>query len=341
MGSDNEEHVRVLVVEDEFVTGCEIQARLTDLGYDVPVVVDTGADAISKVLEINPQVVIMDITLKGEMTGIEAAEQIRKLYGIPVIYLTAHSDDATVEKAVTTEPFGYLIKPLEERVLQTAIRMALYKHSLDKELRESEKRYRTIAELAEDSIYIIKKDHSVSFLNRYGCRFFHCKPEDAVGNILETITPSKLLDQLMRLVDTVFSSRESKREILADPDSDTPVWFDTTIVPVLSDDGEVTQVIGHSRDITLMIQLEKEIEKRGIKQIEQNMEQFQILNDKIRNPLAIIISIASLEETEEGKIIIEQAKQIDNLVTQLDQGWIKSEAIRAFLIKHYGHGKEF
>ncbi len=341
MDADIEDPIRILVVEDEFVTGCEIQARLQDLGYDVPVVVDTGPDAIAKVLELNPQVVIMDITLKGKMTGIEAADQIRQLFGIPVIYLTAHSDDATIEKAISTEPFGYLIKPLEERALQTAIRMALYKNSLDQKLRESEKRYRAIAELSEDSIYIINKDHSVAFLNRNGSLFFYCQPEEAVGKASDTLIPESFSEQFMKLVDSVFSTGESGRETLSGSIQDASTWFDTTIVPVFSDNEEVTQVIGHSRDITSMILLEKEFEKKGIKQIEQNMEQFQILNDKIRNPLAIIISIASLEETEESRIIIEQAKLIDNLVSQLDQGWIKSESIRAFLIKHYGHGKEF
>ena len=334
------EQIRVLVVEDEFVTGSEIQARLQDLGYDVPEVVDTGKDAIAMVEELHPRVVIMDITLKGEMNGIEAAEKIRKQFGIPVIYLTAHSDDATVEKAVTTEPFGYLIKPLEERALQTAIRMALYKHTLDRELRASEKKYRAIAELAEDSIFISTRDHSISFLNRNGGRYFGCLPEEAMGKDLDSIIFASLLDQLKNLADSVFSSGESGRETLSGTIHDTPAWLDTTLVPVLSAEGEVKEVIGHIRDITAMILLEREMEKKGIKQIEHNMEQFQILNDQIRNPLAIIMSLASLEETKESRIILEQVRRIDDLVTQLDNGWVRSETVRGFLMRHYGHGKD-
>ncbi|MFH0968402.1 MAG: PAS domain-containing protein [Methanobacteriota archaeon] len=275
------------------------------------------------------------------MTGIEAADKIRKQSGIPVIFLTAHSDDATVEKAVTTEPFGYLIKPLEERALQTSIRMALYKHSLDLELRESERRYRAIAELSEDSIYVINTDHSFAFLNQNGSRVFNCEPEEAVGKASDTIIPVSFNDQFMNLMDSVFSSGESRRETLTGSIHDELVWFDTTFIPVFSDESKVIQVIGHSRDITSMILLEKEIEKKGIKQIEQNMEQFQILNDQIRNPLAIIMGAASLEGTKSGDIIIEQAKMINDLVSQLDLGWIKSEIVRSFLMKHYGHGKEF
>lgn len=96
----------ILVVEDEFVTGSEIQARLEEMGFNVPGIVDTGEEAIQKTGELNPDIVVMDITLKGTMTGIEAAEQIRARYGTPVVYLTAHSDEATVNKAMLSEPFG-------------------------------------------------------------------------------------------------------------------------------------------------------------------------------------------------------------------------------------------
>ena len=153
------------------------------MGYDVPKVIGTGEEAVTWVSEFHPNIVIMDITLRGTMTGIEAAEKIREQYHIPVIFLTAHSDDATVEKAVIAEPFGYLIKPLEERALKTAIRMALYKHGLDKALIESENRYRAIAELAEDPICIINDDFSVAFLNQFALDFFHTTKEESISSM--------------------------------------------------------------------------------------------------------------------------------------------------------------
>ncbi|MBN1168005.1 MAG: response regulator [Methanospirillaceae archaeon] len=331
---------RILVVEDEFVTGLEIQARLSDAGYDVPVVVDNGDEAIAKTAEIHPDVVMMDIVLKGEMNGIEAARRIREQFGIPVIYLTAHSDSATIDQAVTTEPFGYLIKPLDERALITAIRMALYKHAMDQALAGSERRYRAIAELAEDAILICSRDRIVTFINTAGGRFFHVNPDEIAGKSIPGLIPGKLSDHLCTLIDSVFSSKNSSRETLAGMLDDSMVWFDTTVIPVDSEDGTVIEVICHLNNVTRMVLLEQEIEKKGIIQIEQNMEQFQILNDKIRNPLSIIISLASLEEKEENRLIIEQAKKIDDMVAQLDKGWIRSDSIRAFLLKHYGHGKE-
>lgn len=331
---------RILVVEDEFVTGLEIQARLSDAGYDVPVVVDSGEEAIAQTAEIHPDVVIMDIVLKGAMNGIEAAQRIREQFGIPVIYLTAHSDSATIDRAVTTEPFGYLIKPLDERALVTAIRMALYKHAMDQALARSERRYRAIAELAEDAVLICSRDRIVTFINTAAGRLFHVNPDEIAGKSIPELIPAGITDHLCTLVDTAISSKRSSRETLAGMLDDSMVWFDTIVIPVESQDGTVIEVICHLNNVTRMVLLEQEIEKKGIIQIEQNMEQFQILNDKIRNPLSIIISLASLEEKEENSLIIEQAKRIDELVTQLDKGWLQSEQIRSFLLKHYGHGKE-
>jgi two-component system, response regulator PdtaR len=145
----------ILVVEDEFVTGSEIQARLEEMGFYVPGVVDTGEEAVQKAGELNPDIVVMDITLKGAMTGIEAADKIRARYGTPVIYLTAHSDDATVNKAMHSEPFGYLIKPLDERALRTTIQMALYKHMTDEKLHRSEATIRGLLDATKDEVALV------------------------------------------------------------------------------------------------------------------------------------------------------------------------------------------
>jgi DNA-binding response OmpR family regulator len=128
----------ILVVEDEFITGADIQNNLRETGYDVPFVVDNGEDAIRKAGELHPDLVLMDITLIGEMTGIAAAAQIRDRYGIPVIFLSAHSDDTTITRALESEPFGYVIKPFESRDLKVRIEIALYKHAMDQALRERE-----------------------------------------------------------------------------------------------------------------------------------------------------------------------------------------------------------
>jgi len=124
---------RILVVEDEAIVAADITDRLKSLGYDVIGPVDNGVAAIEKSVELRPDLVLMDIMLKGEMTGTEAASQIRTELHIPVIYLTANSNEATFAKARDTEPFGFILKPFEETVLKGNIEIALYKHKMERE----------------------------------------------------------------------------------------------------------------------------------------------------------------------------------------------------------------
>lgn|GEM_PF-2000065 len=132
---------QILVVEDAKVVSLDIQRRLTGKGYNVCGTADTGEDAVTKAGSLHPDLVLMDICLKGKMDGIQAAEQIRKKYNIPIVYLTANSDDETLQRAVRTEPFGYLLKPFDERDLHTTIEIALYKHQMESNIvSESEQR---------------------------------------------------------------------------------------------------------------------------------------------------------------------------------------------------------
>lgn len=146
---------RILIVEDESIVALDIQNRLRRLGYSVPGFVATGAQAIAKTAELEPDLVLMDIKLKGEMDGIEAAEQIKTQFGVPSIYLTAFADEATLQRAKNTEPLGYLIKPFEERELQATIRMALYRLRVEHQLRDSEQKFRGIIEQAMDGIFLV------------------------------------------------------------------------------------------------------------------------------------------------------------------------------------------
>jgi signal transduction histidine kinase len=124
---------RILVVEDEEIVSVELRARLEHLGYQVTDCVSTGQQAIAAADSGRPALVLMDIHLRGAMDGVEAADHIRRTFDIPVIYLTGHTDDATVKRAQTTEAFGYMLKPFDERELQVLIEMTLFRHSAQKE----------------------------------------------------------------------------------------------------------------------------------------------------------------------------------------------------------------
>jgi CheY-like chemotaxis protein len=124
---------RILVVEDEAIVSADIQDRLHALGYEVAGTADTGAGAIAQAALLRPDLILMDIMLKGDMTGTEAAGRIRSQLQLPIIYLTANSNDDTFIKARDTGPFGFILKPFEEATLKVNIEIALYKHRLDSE----------------------------------------------------------------------------------------------------------------------------------------------------------------------------------------------------------------
>jgi CheY-like chemotaxis protein len=127
------EKSQILIVEDEIVVATELEESLKKLGYGICGVASSGQKAIQKGEQENPDLVLMDIKLKGGMDGIQAAEMIRTRLGIPVIFLTAYTDDEIVEEAKVTEPYAYIVKPYRERELHIAIEFALHKHRAEKE----------------------------------------------------------------------------------------------------------------------------------------------------------------------------------------------------------------
>lgn len=134
---DEAHPTKVLVVEDESIVALDLQHRLSTLGFEVSGHAASGPDAIARAAEARPQLVLMDIQLRGEMDGIQAAGRIMSEYDIPVVFLTAFSDVESLNRAKQAEAYGYLLKPFQERELRIAIEMALYKHAAERELRSS------------------------------------------------------------------------------------------------------------------------------------------------------------------------------------------------------------
>jgi len=122
---------KVLIVEDESIIAMELENHVRRMGYDVIGPVATGDAALEKVGDFRPDIVLMDIRIQGDKDGIDTAEAIRSRFNTPVIYLTAHADERTIQRAKVTEPLGYLVKPLRAHELQTAITVALYKYKMN------------------------------------------------------------------------------------------------------------------------------------------------------------------------------------------------------------------
>jgi len=156
----------ILIVEDERITAEDIRLSLGGLGYAVTGMASSGEEAIRKAEELHPDLVLMDIVLGGDMDGIEAAEIIRARFNIPVVYLTAYADEKTLERAKVTQPFGYILKPFDGRELRSNIEMALYRHKMEREVRESEEKYRTLFEGAPDGVEVLDRQGYIVDCNR-------------------------------------------------------------------------------------------------------------------------------------------------------------------------------
>ena len=185
--------VQILVVEDEKDLAKLIQRILNRLGYGIAAVVDSGEDAIKAAEKTFPDLVLMDIKLKGEMDGIEAAELIRTRFNIPVVYVTAFTNDTILQRAKISEPFGYLVKPFKKRELQTTIEMALFKHKEEEKLKKSERRLATIIRNIGDGLIVMNQDWNITTFNLAAEQLFGYLGAEILGKPLRQLLPKKEL----------------------------------------------------------------------------------------------------------------------------------------------------
>jgi len=248
---------KVLVVEDEGIVARDIQQRLELMGYKVIGPVSSGKEAVKQTAENCPDLVLMDIVLKGEMNGTEAARRIIESYDVPVVYLTAHTDDGTVQQAKTTSPYGYVVKPFDDRQLQTVMEMATYRHGAERVLRESEERFRRLAEASFEGILVHEKGLALDVNDRLA-RMLGYYPEELIGmNILELATAEsrQLAEKNVR------TGAEGPYEIeLRRKDGSTfPAEMMGRSIPFLGHTARVAAV----RDITSRKQMEQMIKERA------------------------------------------------------------------------------
>ncbi len=179
---------RILIVEDENVVAKDIQGRLNQLGYSVPFTVASGEEALRKAREIDPQLILMDIRLsKGFLNGVEAAEQINEKFDIPVVYLTAYADQATMERAKLTNPFGYILKPFQTKELHISIEMALFRHQREREARLRYEWLLAAVRCADQAILAIDTASTVRLMNAAAEMVTGWTEGEAIGRDLETV----------------------------------------------------------------------------------------------------------------------------------------------------------
>jgi len=178
---------RLLIVEDEGIVALNIQTRLEGLGYNVVASVSSGEEAIQVAGETRPDLILMDIKLDGKVDGIEAAAEIRRLFQLPVVYLTAYTNDDTLNRAKLTEPYGYILKPFEARDLCTTIEVALYKYQMEQQLREREQWLATTLRSIGDAVITTDTEGLVTFMNPVAEALTRWRLEEVIGNDLTRV----------------------------------------------------------------------------------------------------------------------------------------------------------
>ncbi len=287
-----EKKVNILVVEDERIVAKDIRRIIEGFGYIVPAIVSTGEKAVQEAKNLQPDLILMDIVLEGKMTGIDAADEIRNRFSIPVIYLTAYSDIDTVKRAKEAMPYGYLLKPVNEDELRTTMETVLYRHEMEKTLVESERRYRLLAENVADVIWTMDMNMRFTYISPSITALSGHTPDESIElGIDKFLTPDSL-----NIINKVFKeelsievsgsgdpSRTRTLELELIRKDGSIIWIECRVSFLRAPDGRAVGILGVTHDIT--------DRKRAKEELEQSYMRLQETLEGTINTLASTVEI--------------------------------------------------
>ncbi len=265
----NSQRARLLVVEDEIITARDLQDTLEELGYDVPEIASTGEKALALAATLRPDLVLMDVNLGAAVrAGVEIATEMRDRLGLPVIYLTAYTDSATLARAGATAPLGYLTKPFERRAMHATIQMALVKCQKDEQLRQSANWYSTSLTSIGDGVIATDAAGRVKFMNPVAKTLTGWSNEEAAGEMMDEVFT--LFDQSTRVAQPGVAARVltdkgttfQEEGTLLRSRNGTFVPVDESAAPIRDHrDGSVLGVVVVFRDVSEKQQAAAELER--------------------------------------------------------------------------------
>jgi PAS domain S-box-containing protein len=272
----------ILIVEDSFIVAKHLQQTLEGEGYHVLGAESSGEAALKSIEKKSPDLVLMDIMLTGKLDGVETSRIVKMKHNIPVIYITALSDKETIQRAKITEPFGFITKPFEDRELFTSIEMALYKHSIDTRLKQSEEKYFSTVKSIGDGVILIDSNYDVMYMNPSAVKILEVSESDAIGKSVFQVVRLKNSATGDYPVNPFQSSLQSRINSLPEnlvlrskKSIEKPVG-DGSVSPIIDSKGNVLGSVMIFRDISEKImneKLVKEFEIQRMAAILQGQEQ--------------------------------------------------------------------
>lgn len=256
---------RVLIVEDESIVLLDIKNRLRNFGYDIVGTTAYGEEAIIKAVELRPDIVLMDISLKGNMNGIEAAGKIRKLCNTPIIYLTANSDYKSIEQAKVTEPYGHVFKPFDDINLRVSIDMAIYKHGLDIKLNDSRKLLESTLRNIGEAVITTDERSRVTFMNRIAVQMTGWEINEALNknvceifHLSDPVTGRRIDFPVDMLLNGINTGSSFYGMMLASR-TGVKCEVDSHISGIMKDDGSYSGMVITVKDISEKLKAEKDL----------------------------------------------------------------------------------
>lgn len=316
---------RLVIAEDELIVAKDLQRSLERLGYEVLATVATGEDAVARAGALHPDLVLMDIVLRGDTDGIDAASAIRERFDIPVVYLTAHADEATLQRAKVTEPFGYVLKPFEERELHKAILMALHKHRLEQELRDSREWLNTTLRSIGDAVIATDPEGHVLLMNPIAESLTGWSEIEAQGRPLVDVfhilnehsrrPVENPVDRVLR--EGIIVGLANHTLLVARDGAERPV--DDSAAPIRDRNGKILGAVLVFRDVTDRRRIECELQEHAqqLEEAHRRKDEFlAMLAHELRNPLAPISTGLELLSRESGEeeIVATMKSQVAHLV---------------------------
>jgi PAS domain S-box-containing protein len=271
---------RILVVEDEGIVARDLQNKLQRLGYEVPAVVSSGEEAILKAQEHRPDLVLMDIVLKGQMDGIEAAAVIWERCRVPAVFLTAYGDDATLQRAKVTRPYGYVLKPFSERELRINIEVALYRNQMERKLQGMERWFSSALASMGDAVIETAADGRIVLMNRLAEELTGWNAAAASGRPVEEVlvlrdrqTGERPPDPARQALEEEALASLEGAVLAARSGAEIPVQL--CAAPLRRESGEVRGAVLLFRDLSRLERAEE-----GLRQTE---ESFRLLVESVQD----------------------------------------------------------